>query len=190
MPRKAKGNTPQSETKTPGTETRKGHLALVSPAPVGTTPIRTRQRSGINLETGLTEKQEAFVQGIVSGKTLSDAYRDAYDCRNMQATSVHTNACKLFSDAKVSRRIKTIVDDLAEKRRMLAPSDAELALKVLREKAAKADTDASQIRAAELLAKAAGVFTEQVEITDKSGQSEEEIEARIRQRLARVNLTG
>jgi phage terminase small subunit len=122
--------------------------------------------------------------------SLSDAYRAAYNTQNMQASTIHTQSCMLFNDPKVTDRIKQINREMDEKRRMMAASDAALALRVLREMAEKADTDASRIRAAELLAKAGGVFTEQVEITDKTERNEAEVEQAIAQRLARLGLTS
>jgi hypothetical protein len=162
----------------------------IAPGTEGQMPRQTKVRSPINLDTGLTEKQEAFCQGVTSGLSLSDAYRAAYNVQNMQPASIHTNACKLFADAKIMQRLRAINREMDEKRRMMAASDAALALRVLREMAEKADTDASRIRAAELLAKAGGVFTEQVEITDKTERNEAEVEQAIAQRLVRLGLTS
>jgi hypothetical protein len=36
---------------------------------------KTKQRSAPDIVTGLTEKQEAFCQGIMDGMTYSEAYR-------------------------------------------------------------------------------------------------------------------
>lgn len=163
-----------AETSSPGTE--------------GQTPRQTKVRSAIIPDLGITQKQEAFCQGVVSGLSLSDAYRQAYNTQSMQASTIHTQACLLFSDPKITDRLKQINRELEEKRRMMAASDAALALRVLREMAESADTDASRIRAAELLAKAGGVFTEQVEITDKTERTEADVEQAIAQRLARLGL--
>lgn len=53
----------------------------------------------------LTAQQQKFVEGILSGKTASDAYRAAYDCSNMLANSIWCNASKLRSDEKVAQWI-------------------------------------------------------------------------------------
>lgn len=164
----------------------------IAPGTEGQMPRRTGSatRSARLTEAGLTEKQEAFCQGVISGLSLSDAYRQAYNTQNMQPATIHSNACRMFADSKIEARIREINRGLEEKRRMMAASDAALALRVLREMAEKADTDASRIRAAELLAKAGGVFTEQVEITDKTERNEAEVEQAIAQRLARLGLTS
>lgn len=160
----------QSETSKPGPEGRK-----------------TRQR-GAPLHQGLTDKQEAYCQAVIGGSNLSDAYRSAYDCTNMADKTIHEAASRLFVDSKVSARIKVLSGQLDEKRRMLAASDADFALETLRRMAAKADTDSARIRAAELLAKASGVFVDQVEMTDKTDRSEADIEQAIKARLARLGI--
>lgn len=177
---------PLSVTPSPGTEQAAGHLTLVSPA----TPRRTKVRTAKSVITGLTVKQEAFCHGIIEGKSLSDAYRAAYVTENMAPATIHTQACVMFNDPVIANRIRMIMDEMAEKRRMLASSDIELALATLRELSVAADTDASRIRAAEILAKAAGAFTETVEIKDTTDRSEMELEEAIRQRLGRVGLAG
>lgn len=192
MPRKKNPAPPAvSQTIAPGNRGPKGrHLAVV-PAPVAPAQAeKTRQRSGIIPHLGITQKQEAFCQAIVSGKNLSDAYREAYNTANMAPATIHSNACRLFIDSKVSARLKEINREMEEKRRMMAASDAAFALDVLRKMATSADSDATKVRAAELVAKAAGVFTEQVEITDKTDKTEEELEQAIRQRLSRLGLAS
>lgn len=53
----------------------------------------------------LTAQQQKFVEGVLAGKTASDAYRAAYDCSNMLASSIWCNASKLRSDEKVAQWI-------------------------------------------------------------------------------------
>jgi phage terminase small subunit len=50
----------------------------------------------------LTAQQQKFVEGIVGGKTASDAYRAAYACENSMASTVWAAASRLRNDAKVS----------------------------------------------------------------------------------------
>jgi phage terminase small subunit len=50
----------------------------------------------------LTAQQQKFVEGIVSGKTASDAYRAAYDCSNSMASTVWARASELRNDRKVA----------------------------------------------------------------------------------------
>lgn len=49
----------------------------------------------------LTAQQSEFVRHLLDGKTASDAYRAAYDCRDWQPSSVWGKASMLANDAKV-----------------------------------------------------------------------------------------
>jgi hypothetical protein len=179
----------------------KRHLRLVPDTPEGTdttgreeppAPERNARakRSSPDPITKLTEKQTAFCEGVAKGLCLSDAYRAAYDTKNMQPKQVWEEASKLASHPKVAPMLIQISEEKAQHLRMLASSDAASAIEVFRKLMTSADTDASKIRAAELLAKAAGVFTEKVEVTDKTDRSASEIEQAIKDRLARLGLTG
>lgn len=50
---------------------------------------------------GMTPKQMAFFEGLISGKNLSDAYRDAYDTSNMNDRSIGVAAHHLRKNAKI-----------------------------------------------------------------------------------------
>jgi phage terminase small subunit len=50
----------------------------------------------------ITSKQEAFVEGLVQGKSASDAYRAAYDCSSMAEPTVWSEASRLRANPKVS----------------------------------------------------------------------------------------
>lgn len=50
----------------------------------------------------LTPQQFAFVQGLLAGKSASDAYRAAYDCSSMAPESVWSLASRLRANVKVA----------------------------------------------------------------------------------------
>ena len=50
----------------------------------------------------LTAKQLAFVQGVIGGKNLSDAYRAAYDCSGMSKETISAEASKLKAHHKTA----------------------------------------------------------------------------------------
>lgn len=58
----------------------------------------------------LTPKQERFVQRIVSGLSQRDAYKQAYNCGNMQDATIDSRASKLFKEYKISTRYNEIMD--------------------------------------------------------------------------------
>ena len=59
--------------------------------------------AGQSVKGGLTAKQEAFAQGVAQGKTLSEAYRLAYDCQRMKDASIWTEASQLMDNPRLSR---------------------------------------------------------------------------------------
>lgn len=63
----------------------------------------------------LTSKQEAFCQSVVSGNSLSDAYRIAYDVATMKDATVNREATKLQDNHKITTRLLTLRAELAER---------------------------------------------------------------------------
>lgn len=68
----------------------------------------------------LTAKQEKFIQNIVKGMSQREAYKDAYNAKNMKDESIDVEACKLFNDTKVSIRYKELMEELKDKAIMSA----------------------------------------------------------------------
>ncbi len=170
-------------------------LAVVAGTDIDKTPkakptTGTRRKSGKNLLLGLTAKQEAFAEAVVSGLSLSAAYRQAYDAKGMSDEAVRVEASRLLIHPNVSLRVKSLNVEKEEQRRMLAVNRAERVLQRLEKLADTAATESVKVRANELLGKTAGLFTEQIEIEDKTERSVSEIEQSIKDKLARLGLTG
>lgn len=53
----------------------------------------------------LTPKQEKFVQGIVDGKTQTDAYKNAYNTAKMSDASIYQEASRLMNNPQITARI-------------------------------------------------------------------------------------
>ena len=64
---------------------------------------------------GLTPKREAFAQAVAAGKSLSDAYRGAYDCARSTEKSINEAACRLMACGKVTARVDSLRAELADK---------------------------------------------------------------------------
>jgi len=64
--------------------------------------------------TGLTNKQEAFAQAIITEESLSDAYRSAYNCSGMTAKSVNEVASVEAASLKISSRVEELRDRAAK----------------------------------------------------------------------------
>jgi phage terminase small subunit len=135
--------------------------------------------------SGLTPKQEKFVQGVVSGMTASESYRNAYSTKNMKDSSVWTEASKLMSSPKVSQRVKLGMKRKNEYAATTGLSLRQMVLEQLQKEALNTDNnEASRIRALELLGKVSEValFTERLETTSSS-KSSDEIRLELEQKI-------
>jgi len=65
-------------------------------------------------EHGLTPQQESFAQKVVSGETLSDAYRASYKAGRMTAKTIHEAASRVAADGKVGARLRAMQAAAAE----------------------------------------------------------------------------
>ena len=63
---------------------------------------------------GLTPQQEAFARAVASGKSLSDAYRDAYHSDRMKPATINRRASELMAHGKVTARVAELRAELAE----------------------------------------------------------------------------
>ena len=133
---------------------------------------------------GLTPKQAHFARCVAGGMTQADAYREAYDPKpQTKPETIHTLASRLMARAEVRSRVDAII---AAKERAVAASalsDRDKVLSKLRSWLDGAPTDSNQLRAAELLGKASGTFTDQVSISS-SERAPAEVAAEIERRLA------
>jgi hypothetical protein len=176
-------------TDTENTPMAKPTLGEGGEASKGASSTGTRRKSGKNLLLGLTSKQEAFAEHVVSGESLSAAYRLAYDAKGMSDEAVRVEASRLFMHPNVSLRVRALNVEKEDQRRMLMVSDAQASITTLRDMLKSADSSSAKIRAAELLGKAAGIFTDKLEIEDKTDRSAADIEQSIAEKLARLGLT-
>lgn len=150
------------------------------------TDTRLQVVAGQSVKGGLTAKQEAFAQGVSQGKTLADAYRDAYDCENMKDASIWTEASKLMDNPKVTRRVSAIQTATEEKTLHDQARLRRLVLERLYEESANAESDSARIRALELLGKSIAMFTDKLEQETKE-RSADEIERELIARLERLS---
>ena len=61
----------------------------------------------------LTPKQELFVQGIISGLSQRQAYRQAYKAEKMSDETVDVRASKLLKEYKVSTRYRELLKEFS-----------------------------------------------------------------------------
>ena len=107
----------------------------------------------------LTGKQEAFAREVARGATLADAYRAAYNAKNMGMNPIRTEASRLMAHPAVSLMVSQKREQINRMLLVSAANDRERVLDSLR---AIVDgtvvVSATQLRAFELLGKSAGVF--------------------------------
>ena len=108
----------------------------------------------------LTQQQMRFVEGLLAGKTASDAYRGAYDCSNMLPSSVWCAASKLCADTKVKQWLS------AARQAYLGSATVTLEghlreLERLKEIALTTGNVGAAVQAEQLRGKAAGHYVEQ-----------------------------
>lgn len=120
--------------------------------------------AGLTDEFGLTEKQRKFAENVVSGNSLADAYRNAYDCSNMKPATIQRNAVALMADNRVSTRVEVLAAERRRQSEAVTVSDRDMLVTLLR-KWSRGDESAtsSQLRAAELLGKACGLYRDVIE---------------------------
>jgi len=62
--------------------------------------------------SGLTPKQERYAQGLFTGLSQREAYKQAYDAEGMTDKSIDEEACRLAADLKVASRIDELTNEL------------------------------------------------------------------------------
>lgn len=83
-------------------------------------------------ESMLTPKREKFVQGIIDGMTQADAYRSAYNAKNMSDNAIYREASLLMANPKIAQRIKEIRDQMMTPSIMSAQERLEYLTRVIK----------------------------------------------------------
>jgi hypothetical protein len=131
-----------------------------------------------------TKKQRKFVERVVEGDSLADAYREAYDAEGSSAATIRKEAHNLSRRPHIARMVeaaradeaRAVQRDLGLRRRWIVSR--------LVEEADAAPSDSARVRALELLAKQAGLFASEAERSEKRlGSSEAELVAELESRL-------
>ena len=132
----------------------------------------------------LTPKQAHFARCVAQGMTQADAYREAYDPKQgTTAASIHTLASRLMGQVEIRSRVDALIR--ARERAVVASAltDRDKVLSRLRAwLEGTEEADSNRLRAAELLGKASGLFTTDINVTTKERDSSAvaaEIESRL-----------
>jgi hypothetical protein len=138
-------------------------------------------------EVNLTPKQLHFCRAVVSGCTMSDAYREAYNTSNMKPASIHREASLLMSNPMVTQRVERL--QRQKDRALIASSlsDRECVLEKLRDMTDNAKSESVQLQAAVALGKTVALFTD-VRVEEKPQRSPKEIQAELNELLEKCGL--
>ncbi len=63
----------------------------------------------------LTKKQDIFSTEVIKQNTLSDAYRTAYDTKNMTDKQINEEASKLMKNPKIAQRVTALKNEIEKK---------------------------------------------------------------------------
>jgi phage terminase small subunit len=111
----------------------------------------------------LTEPQRKFVEGLLGGKSSSDAYRSAYNAENMGQNSVWVEASRLRNNPSIALWLSAARQ--AELGHTRITLDQHIArLDRLLEIAVKTGNVGAAVQAEQLIGKAIGHYTERYEI--------------------------
>jgi len=116
---------------------------------------------------GLTLSQQRFVQGVIRGHSLRQAYREAFQNDTGSDASISASANKLMKDPRVvqalneawGETVEHLIDDVVASKRFV--------LKGLLHLVKTGKQEGSQLKALELMGKACGLFTP-VDVQDKA----------------------
>lgn len=112
----------------------------------------------------LTANQQVFVQNILNGMTQLDAYKDAYDTRTENDSTISVNANRLLKNPKVSALLGSLTDTFKEKIVRDAVDTRRYVMEQLYTyAAAETKPDGTRLKALEMMGRAVGMFTDKVE---------------------------
>lgn len=113
----------------------------------------------------LTGKQERFVQGILGGLSQSDAYRAAYDTRNMRRETIWTKASQLARQEEVRQRIMELRQRIANDTIMSTRERMEWLTALIR---GDGPGNADKLKALDIMNKMDGAYVQKVEAEAQS----------------------
>ena len=144
----------------------------------------------VKKQNELTIKQRAFVNEIVKGKlgSYKEAYASVYDVQLNKNGSipkwVEVEASKLVANPKIAISIQRAIE--RKEQSVLATSlrTRNYVIEKLYKESQEADSDASRVRALELLGRSVSLFSDVIET--KEARNTDDIEAEIEERINRL----
>ena len=133
----------------------------------------------------LTPKQAAFCGFVAQGQDRTEAYRRAYDAKNMLESSVRTESSRLAKLAHVAAAIQKLKDNHRPTQRTVENLKEDWIVERLEaESLDESNPSSSRIRALEQLAKIRGLYESKPEIVEQ--RSVEQLEKELVEKLKRL----
>ena len=132
----------------------------------------------------LSPKRLHFTRCVASGMTYADSYREAFEpADSTTAASIHTLASRLMAEVEIRSRVDVLIKARERAVADKAVTDREKVTDHLREALDGGETDQLRLRAAELLGKASGLFSTEVNVTTQERDSSQ-VASEIQEKLA------
>lgn len=112
-----------------------------------------RKRAATKREGNLTPKQEAFCLAYVETGSASEAYRKAYNTKNMKPETVHKRSSELLASGEIAGRVDSIKAEHME-RHKITVDDLLKELEEARQIALNAETPQSAAAVSATMGKA------------------------------------
>ena len=136
----------------------------------------------------LTSKQKNFCRNIIEGKSLSAAYRQSYNTKNMKPETIRREAHRLSRNPNVATTVERLESEadvvMVEKTIADRKEVLETLTRIMR---GQLEADSNRVRATQLLAQSHDIFKEQQEKPEPL-KSSSEILAALRQKLSSISL--
>ena len=122
---------------------------------------------GVQRQRPLTANQYEFVQGVIRGQSLRQAYRTAFKNNSGSDQAISSNASKLMRDERIQRMLNDAWGETVEALSEDAAASKRYVLKSLLALSKDAKQEGSRLKALELMGKACGLFTP-TDVQDKT----------------------
>ena len=144
----------------------------------------------VNKDTDLTIKQRAFVEEIIRGKlgSYKEAYAKAYDVTLTKAGKipkwVEVEASKLIANPKIALSLHKAIERKETSVTASSLRTRNYVIEQLYRESKESDSDASRVRALELLGKSVSLFSDVIE--ERKARDTDEIERDIETKLEQL----
>lgn len=115
----------------------------------------------------LTASQTLFARGVIEGKSLRQAYRDAYPQAAANDASISASAARLARDPRIVEMVKAAWAETQEALTEDVAATKRYVMRQLVELSKEANQEGSRLKALELLGRAAGMWREVQTQADK-----------------------